>query len=75
VTSLSLSPVDDTLLSAAEDNSVRLWDLRTPNSQGVVHTPAAAASGFDPKGVVFAVAVGNVVRLFDVRQHERVRVS
>lgn len=33
VTSLDMSPVDDTLLSAATDDTVRLWDLRSPNCQ------------------------------------------
>ena len=33
VTSLEMSPADDTFLSAAADDTVRLWDLRTATAQ------------------------------------------
>ena len=41
--------------------------------QGVVHTPVPGSAAFDPKGLVFAVGYGsNTIKLFDVRQLERV---
>lgn len=33
VTSLSMSPVDDTFISGSLDKTSRLWDLRSPNCQ------------------------------------------
>ena len=33
VTNLKMSPQDDTFLSSSEDETVRLWDLRSPNCQ------------------------------------------
>lgn len=33
VVSLAMSPQDDTFLSAARDDTVRLWDLRAPSAQ------------------------------------------
>lgn len=33
VTSLEMSPKDDTFLSGAEDDTVRLWDLRSSSAQ------------------------------------------
>lgn len=33
VVGLEMSPQDDTFLSSALDDTVRLWDLRTPNCQ------------------------------------------
>lgn len=34
--SLEMSPADDLFLSGALDNSVRLWDLKSPNCLGVM---------------------------------------
>lgn len=33
VTSLEMSPMDDTFLSASEDDTVRMWDLRSNTAQ------------------------------------------
>lgn len=44
VTSLSMSPVDDSFLSASLDRSVRLWDVRTPICQGLLNIPDEYAS-------------------------------
>lgn len=71
VKSLQMSPVDDTFLSAGDDGTVRLWDLRTqacrvsqpihllnvPDVQAVVNDIGGTTiAAFDSSGVVFAVA-------------------
>lgn len=37
VTALTISPQDDTFLSASEDDTIRLWDLRTPVAAGIMN--------------------------------------
>jgi len=39
VCSLSMAPRDDSFLSASVDRTVRVWDLRTNVSQGLLHVP------------------------------------
>ena len=36
VVSLSVSPVDDTMISGSLDRTVRLWDLRSPEAVGLM---------------------------------------
>lgn len=70
VTTLSMSPVSDTFLSAAVDGSVRLWDLRSSNCQGALNvTPGPApTAAFDPAGLVFAAGIDSQrLNLYDAR--------
>ncbi|KAL7417300.1 WD40-repeat-containing domain protein [Mrakia frigida] len=56
VTSLSMSPIDDTFISSSLDETVRLWDIRSPTCTGRVtvgHSPVVA---YDNQGLIFAVA-------------------
>jgi COMPASS component SWD2 len=41
VTSLNMSPANDTFLSTSMDGTLRLWDLRSPSCQ-VVRLPPGA---------------------------------
>lgn len=51
---------------ATQDNTVRLWDLRTPVCQAVLATPGPPVAAFDQQGLVFAVgADSGVIKLFD----------
>ena len=75
VVALEMSPKEDILASASMDDTVRLWDLRQTNCQGVMryegggHRPAVA---FDHGGVIFAVAIcGGRIKLFDVRSYDK----
>ncbi|KAF8298192.1 WD40 repeat-like protein [Clavulina sp. PMI_390] len=74
VVSLDMSPVSDGFLSASEDKTVRLWDLRTPTARGELsglpHTPLAA---YDSNGVVFAVGLNSYQRinLYDTRNFDK----
>ena len=39
-----MSPTDDTFMSGSLDNSVRLWDLRTPNCSGIMQVQGKPVS-------------------------------
>ena len=80
VTSLEISPVDDSFLSGSQDGSVRLWDVRAPECAGFLRLPPAAtpAVAFDPEGIIFGVAVANpgrgsahAVKLYDARSYDK----
>ncbi|KAL1405198.1 hypothetical protein Q8F55_008823 [Vanrija albida] len=68
VRSLQMSPVDDTFISAGDDQTVRLWDLRAPTCRGVINDMGGSTiAAFDSGGVVFAVACSDnqTIMLFD----------
>jgi len=70
VTSLRLSPVNDTFISASNDNTVRMWDLRQKSSTGVIQTGGQrnALLAYDPSGKVFALGLGNnSVRMYNLQ--------
>ncbi len=72
VTSLALSPKNDWFLSAALDDTVRLWDLRINACQGLLRRAGRSAVQFDPLGVVFAVgAAANSIKLFDAKMFDQ----
>jgi COMPASS component SWD2 len=72
VLNLAMSPIDDSFLSAALDQSVRLWDLRTNIAQGLIRINGRPAVSFDPQGLIFAVAAGdNTVKLYDKRSYDK----
>ncbi|KAL7455182.1 hypothetical protein ACHAWC_006745 [Mediolabrus comicus] len=80
ITSISMSPVDDSFLSSSADRTVRLWNAgKSGNSlcelklpQNVEGPPLAA---FDSTGLVFGVTArmagdeGNYINLFDSRNY------
>lgn len=74
VTSLKMSPQDDTFLSSSLDETVRLWDLRTPNCQGLMTTVVGmgpSVVGFDQGGLVFGVGMqSRLLRLYDLKNYE-----
>lgn len=78
VVALEMSPKEDTFASAAADDTVRLWDLRTTECTGVMRftqtgeTRRRTTIAYDPSGVVFAAAgAGQHVKLFDVRSYDK----
>lgn len=73
VVSLEVNPASDTFLSTGKDNTVRLWDLNSPNCQGLLHIPAPSLASFDPTGSIFCVAshgTGSVM-LYDLRNFDK----
>ncbi|ANB14912.1 Swd2p [Sugiyamaella lignohabitans] len=73
VTSLEVSPMSDTFISASLDHSVRLWDLRSPSCQSLLNVPGPILVTFDATGVVFIVGCEqlNSIALYDVKNQER----
>ena len=72
VISLEMSPGDDTFLSGSLDNTVRLWDLRSPTCSGIMHVQGKPVCAFDPEGLIFSVGVqSEKVKLYDLRSLEK----
>ncbi|GAA5954082.1 hypothetical protein JCM8115_003306 [Rhodotorula mucilaginosa] len=73
VVSLAMSPQDDTFLSAARDDTVRLWDLRAPSAQGLLNIAGHPCVAYDPSGTVFAVALNlrSTIMMYDVKQFDK----
>jgi len=68
-----MSPTDDTFLSGSMDKTLRLWDLRSPNCQGLMHLHGKPVAAFDPEGLIFATGVNNeCVKLYDLRSFDKV---
>lgn len=72
VISLNLSPIDDQFLSGSLDKTLRLWDLRSPNCQGVMHLSGRPIAAFDPEGLIFAAGVNSeAIKLYDLRSFDK----
>ncbi|PWN44250.1 WD40 repeat-like protein [Ceraceosorus guamensis] len=69
VTTLQMSPLDETFLSGAVDESVRLWDLRSSHTQGLMRVKGHPIVAYDSTGLVFALTISEraLVLLYDVR--------
>ncbi|XP_065058323.1 WD repeat-containing protein 82-like [Rhopilema esculentum] len=72
VVTLNMSPVDDTFISGSLDKTIRIWDLRSPNCQGLMHVSGRPVGSFDNEGLIFAAGVdAEVVRLYDLRSFDK----
>lgn len=72
VTTLSLSPIDDLFISGSLDKTLRIWDLRSPNCQGVLHLQGRPVAAFDPEGLIFAAGVNSEsIKLYDLRSFDK----
>lgn len=69
VTSIALSPADDTFLSCARDNQMLLWDLRSQNYQGKLNIHGGRLCTYDASASVIAVAsqTTQCIELYDAR--------
>ena len=67
-----MSPVDDTFISGSLDKTIWLWDLRSPNFQGLTHLQGKPVCPFDPEGLIFAAGVNSVmVKLYYLRSFDK----
>ncbi|KAF8852261.1 WD repeat-containing protein-like protein [Acephala macrosclerotiorum] len=73
VTCLSLHPGQDTFLSCAYDNTLRIWDCASKNVAGRLDLHGAYLSAWDPSGQVFAVAspTAAAILLYDLRNFDK----
>lgn len=73
VTQLEMSPINDIFISGAPCDSLRIWDLRVAECQGVMECPIVTPLiAIDPQGMVFAVALGSrYIRLYDLGDYEK----
>lgn len=68
ISALEMSPLDDTFMSGARNDTVRIWDLRSPSCAGALKCEGRPMLAIDPQGVVFAVALNNRhIRLYDLK--------
>ncbi|KAJ3684498.1 hypothetical protein LUZ61_013662 [Rhynchospora tenuis] len=71
VVCLSLCPGKDTFISGSLDRTVLLWDPRADKAQGLLRVQGRPAVSFDEQGIIFGVAFGGAIRLFDSRFYEK----
>lgn len=72
VTCLSMSPTEDLFLSGSLDRTLRLWDVRSNNCQGLMNLPTRPVAAFDPEGLIFGVGMDtNVIKLYDLRTFDK----
>ncbi|KAF2646204.1 WD repeat-containing protein-like protein [Massarina eburnea CBS 473.64] len=73
VTSISLCPSSDQFISCSRDNTVRLWNLGSPNYFGLLNLHAPYLAVYDPSATVIAIASPptHSVLLYDVRNFDK----
>jgi COMPASS component SWD2 len=72
VVTLCMSPIDDTFLSGSLDKTIRVWDLRSPNCQGLMNLPGRPVTSYDPEGLIFAAGINSeYIKLYDLRSFDK----
>ncbi|KAF2762786.1 WD repeat protein [Pseudovirgaria hyperparasitica] len=73
VTCIALSPSSDEFLSCSKDNSVRLWNLKSSNCQGMLKLHGAYLAAYDPSATVIAIAspATSSVLLYDKNNYDK----
>lgn len=71
VVSLSLCARNEFFISGSLDRTVLLWDQRAEKCQGLLRVQGRPATAYDDQGLVFAIASGGYIRMFDTRKYEK----
>ncbi|KAB5556795.1 hypothetical protein DKX38_007704 [Salix brachista] len=71
VVSLSLCSRKECFISGSLDRTVLLWDQRAEKCQGLLRVQGRPAAAYDDQGIVFAIAFGGYIRMFDSRKYEK----
>ncbi len=73
VTSLALHPASDAFVSCSLDNTVRLWNLASPNAQARLHLASPHLAAYDPSATVIAIASSSAssILLYDARNYDK----
>ncbi|CAM9707048.1 unnamed protein product [Ectocarpus sp. 6 AP-2014] len=74
ITDIGISPDNSTLVTAAQDRTMRVWDARTGALLTVLygHTADVVASCFMPSAsVVVSASADGTCRVWDLRAHDR----
>ncbi|KAF5768951.1 putative transcription factor WD40-like family [Helianthus annuus] len=71
VVSLSLCARAEHFISGSLDRTVLLWDQRADKCQGLLRVQGRPATAYDDQGLIFAVAFGGSIRMFDSRNYEK----
>ncbi|KAJ0234378.1 WD_REPEATS_REGION domain-containing protein [Hirschfeldia incana] len=71
VVSLSLCSGGESFISGSLDRTVLLWDQRVEKCQGLLRVQGRPAAAYDDQGLVFAIAFGGYIRMFDSRMYHK----
>lgn len=73
VTSIALSPSSDMFMSCSKDNTVRLWNLSSPNYVGLLNLHGPYLAAYDPSATVIAIASPPTqsILLYDIRNYDK----
>lgn len=71
VVCLSLCSGNDNFISGSLDQTALLWDQRAEKPQGLLHVKGRPAVSYDDQGIIFAVAFGGYIRMFDARNYDK----
>ncbi|KAF9620823.1 hypothetical protein IFM89_014760 [Coptis chinensis] len=71
VVSLSMCSRKECFISGSLDRTVLLWDQRAEKCQSLLRVQGRPAVAYDDQGLVFTIAFGGYVRMFDARKYEK----
>ncbi|KAF2264799.1 WD repeat-containing protein 82 [Lojkania enalia] len=73
VTSIALCPSSDSFISCSQDDTVRIWNLQSPNYQGLLRLYGGYLAAYDPSATVIAIGSKKThsILLYDIRLYDK----